>query len=123
VHRTRHPAAGSFSYRHNVTYTAVRDIVPGEELTVSCSDDDFDGGAYFLSSFQSSDDAVVCLDDKIRIQRSTIAGTGQGLYAKRKLVKGSLIISTPLVPIHRKELRYSDQSQRSARDYVRNKCY
>jgi hypothetical protein len=30
VHRSTHPQAGAFSYRHNVTYLAVRDIAPGE---------------------------------------------------------------------------------------------
>jgi hypothetical protein len=30
VHRSTHPQAGAFSYRHNVTYVAVRDIAPGE---------------------------------------------------------------------------------------------
>lgn len=29
------PRAGSYSYRHNLTYVAVRDIAPGEELVVS----------------------------------------------------------------------------------------
>jgi hypothetical protein len=128
VHRARNPAAGSFSYRHNVTYTAVRDIVPGEELTVSCSDDDFDGGAYYLSSYQSSEDAVVCLDDKLRIGTSTIPGIGQGLFAKGKLAKGSLIISTPLVPIHRRELDIvikgsNDPPDISAKQLLLNYCF
>jgi hypothetical protein len=30
VHRATHPQAGAFSYRHNVTYVAARDIAPGE---------------------------------------------------------------------------------------------
>lgn len=30
VHRNIHPQAGAFSYRHNVTYVAARDIAPGE---------------------------------------------------------------------------------------------
>lgn len=127
VHRVRNPAAGSFSYRHNVTYTAVRDIVPGEELTVSCSDDDFDGGAYYLSNYQSSDDAVVCLDDKVRIGNSTIPATGQGLFAKRELAKGSLITSTPLVPIHRKELdvviKAKDPPDINAKQLLLNYCF
>jgi hypothetical protein len=40
-----------FSYRNYVTYTAVCDIVAGEEVTVDCDDDDYDGEAYFLSTF------------------------------------------------------------------------
>ena len=104
VHRAKHPAAGSFSYRHNVTYTAVRDLVPGEELTVFCDDDDFDGGDYFLSTYQATDDTVVCLDDNLRIKSSSITGVGEGLFSKQRISKGSLITSTPLIPIHRKEL-------------------
>lgn len=103
VHRSKHPTAGSFSYRHNVTYTAVRDIVPGEELTVACDDDDFDGGAYYLSTFQPTDDAVVCVDN-LHIDSSNNAGVGQGLFSKERISKGSLITSTPLIPVHRKEL-------------------
>jgi hypothetical protein len=38
----------SFLYRNYVTYTAVHDIVAGEELTVDCDNDDYNGGAYFL---------------------------------------------------------------------------
>jgi hypothetical protein len=30
------PHAGSYSYRHNATYIASRDIAPGEELIVDC---------------------------------------------------------------------------------------
>jgi hypothetical protein len=53
-----------FSYHNYVTYTAVRDIVAGEELTVDCGDDDYDGGAYFLQTFSSIDNAVACVDNK-----------------------------------------------------------
>lgn len=127
VHRARNPTAGSFSYRHNVTYTAVRDIVPGEELTVYCSDDNFDGGAYFLSSFQSSDDAVVCLDNNLRIDISTIAGAGRGLFAKRNISEGSVITSTPLVPIHRKALdiviKDKESPAISPKQLILNYCY
>jgi hypothetical protein len=127
VHRATHPTAGSFSYRHNVTYTAVRDIVPGEELTVYCNDDNFDGGAYYLSTFQSSDDAVVCLDTNLRLGTSTLAGVGQGLFAKRTLSKGSVITSTPLVPIHRNELNDAvngnEPSSISQKQLLLNYCF
>lgn len=117
IHRSRHATAGSFSYRNNVTYVAVRDIVPGEELVVRCSDDSFDGGAYYLSRFGANkdDDAPppVCLDQNVRVQASSmiVEGTarsqpiGHGLFAKKSLKKDSVVISTPLFPIHRKELK------------------
>jgi hypothetical protein len=127
VHRSKHPTAGSFSYRHNVTYTAVRDIVPGEELTVSCDDDDFDGGAYFLSTFQPTDDAVVCLDNNLHIESSSIAGVGQGLFSKKTITGGSLITSTPLIPVHRKEfdilIRRKVPTDINPRQLLLNYCF
>lgn len=104
VHRAKDATAGSFSYRHNTTYTAVRDIVAGEELTVQCSDDSFDGGAYYLSRFHSNDNAVACVDSNVRIDVSTIAGAGRGLFAKRNVPRDEVIISTPLIPIHKNEM-------------------
>ena len=119
VHRSTHPQAGAFSYRHNVTYIAVRDIAAGEELTVNCDDDSFDGGAYYLSQYDENsrkDDRVTCLDQNLRVGTATqkpviddaskVAGAkddpmGLGLFAKRTLAKGDNIISSPLTPIHR----------------------
>ena len=101
---------GSFSYRHSVTYTAVRDIVAGEELTVQCSDDDYDGGAYYLSKYQH-DNAIVCVDDNVRVDRSQMVVGQQGLFAKRHLQQNQVILSTPLVPIHRKELEMENSQQ------------
>lgn len=118
VHRATHPHAGAFSYRHNVTYIAVRDIAAGEELTVNCDDNNFDGGAYFLERFEStkSDDHVTCLDQNLRVEKAnkkTPEGgkddpMGMGLFAKRDLAKGDNIISSPLVPVHRKVLDIND---------------
>jgi len=125
VHRATHPQAGAFSYRHNVTYIAVRDIAPGEELTVNCDDDSFNGGAYYLANYESfmDDDSVTCLDGNLRVDVATkmkaaaVASVednnksdnnnhkddpmGLGLFAKRDLTKGKAIISSPLTPIHR----------------------
>ena len=75
---------------------------------MECSDDSFDGGAYFLSRFDSSDDAVVCLDQNLRVGRSNIPSAGQGLFAKKTLSSGSRVISTPLIPIHRSEMEIED---------------
>jgi hypothetical protein len=125
VHRSTHPQAGAFSYRHNVTYIAVRDIAPGEELTVNCDDDSFNGGAYYLTQYESfmNDDRVTCLDGNLRVSIATkmkaVAAAsaeennesnknnqkddpmGLGLFAKRDLAKDKAIISSPLTPIHR----------------------
>lgn len=123
VHRGTSPMAGAFSYRHDVSYTAVRDIVVGEELTVKCSDDDFDGGAYFLSKFEAGDNAFVCVDSNVRVGPSEIGG--QGLFAKHRLFEDSVISSTPVIPIDRKELV---MKKRGKKDEVRqqlllNYCY
>jgi len=111
VHRSTHPQAGAFSYRHNVTYIAVRDIAAGEELTVDCDDDSFDGGAYYLTQYDEKsqkDDRVTCLDQNLRVGIATQKAAsdaddpmGLGLFAKRNLAKGENIISSPLTPIHR----------------------
>ncbi|KAG7347373.1 SET methyltransferase domain containing protein [Nitzschia inconspicua] len=109
VHRSKHPQAGAFSYRHNVTYVAVRDIAPGEELTVRCSDSDYDGGAYYLSRYSPDDNSVVCLDQNIHVD-ATVSGEarGLGIFAKRKLEKDAVITSTPLVPVMRKDMKILD---------------
>lgn len=124
VHRATHPHAGAFSYRHNVTYIAVRDIAAGEELTVNCDDDSFEGGAYYLTPYEASknDNRVTCLDMNLRVEQASkkipAAGAsavdnnnnkddpmGMGLFAKRDLAKGDPIISSPLAPIHRDVLK------------------
>jgi len=102
VQRGSDPMAGAFSYRHNVSYVAVRDIVIGEELTIQCNDDDFDGGAYYLSKFVSDDTAYACIDSNVRADTSVVGG--QGLFAKQHMFKGKVITSTPVIPIDRQEL-------------------
>jgi hypothetical protein len=122
VHRSTHVMAGSFTYRHNVTYVAVRDIAPGEELTVNCEDDSFDGGAYFLSRFNSNDDAVVCLDNNLRVDTATNPGLGRGLFAKQTLSKDSVVISSPMIPIRRKEMDIDDEEV-NMKQLMLNYCY
>ena len=123
VHRTTHPHAGAFSYRHNVTYIATRDIAAGEELTVYCDDDSFDGGNYYLNLYESSknDDRVTCLDQNLKIgtaSKKTSDGVknqdnpmGLGVFAKRDLANGETIISTPLIPIHRETLEITSDDE------------
>jgi hypothetical protein len=127
VSRWSDATAGSFSYRNNVTYTAVRDIVAGEEITVQCEDDDYDGGAYYLSTFSPSDNAVVCVDDNLRVDVSTIAGAGRGVFSKRSISKGSVLTSTPVVPIHEKEMNVvagnADGADRPQKQLLLNYCY
>jgi hypothetical protein len=91
-------------------FVVARDIVAGEELTVECSDDDFDGGAYFLTQYDMKEDSrvVVCLDNLLEVQEaSTIPNiVGKGLFAKQtSIIKGTTLLSTPVVvAMHRDEL-------------------
>lgn len=114
-HRGSNSMTGAFSYRHNISYTAVRDIVIGEELTVQCNDDDFDGGAYFLSQYLN-DDAFVCVDSNARAAPSVVGG--QGLFAKNHLSKNSVITSTPVVPVDRKEMVMRKKKGEEARQQL-----
>lgn len=131
VGRRSHATAGSWSYRQAVRYRAVRDISAGEELTVECDDDTFDGGNYFLSRFDddakssSSDGVVVCLDETVRVAPSSIPGAGRGLVAKKAMAAGDLILSTPLVPLQRQELNVVTAAEQgiNERQLLLNYCW
>lgn len=97
------PAAGSYSYHHSLSYTAVRDIKSGEELVVECNDEAFDTTHHTsISRFNSSDSSFMCVDN-VKSGPSLATG-GKGLFARQPVYKGDTIISSPLVPIHRKEM-------------------
>ncbi|KAL3907836.1 MAG: hypothetical protein SGARI_003345, partial [Bacillariaceae sp.] len=117
VHRATDPQSGAFSYRHNVTYVAVRNIAPGEELVIQCSDSDYDGGAYYLSRYSPEDNSVVCLDSNMRVAKTTSAeAKGMGVFAKRDMKKDAVITSTPLVPIERNDMKIWDPDQDPVND-------
>ena len=105
VHRAKDATAGSFTYWNNVTYVATRDIVEGEELTVECTDDSYNGGAYYLSRYEPdiAEKESLCLDRNVEA-RATSSNTGNGLFAKRVIKKKDVVVSSPLLPIHRSEL-------------------
>mmetsp|Transcript_36825 Transcript_36825/g.79497 ORF Transcript_36825/g.79497 Transcript_36825/m.79497 type:complete len:881 (+) Transcript_36825:58-2700(+) len=123
--------AGSFSYLSQTMWIAHRDIQPGEELVVECSDnsDEFDPKYYPPVDFKPSDAGgyAVCLDDKAEerladhtpnIASIGSSGSGKsgttgesyngggqrGLFAKRQLNIGEIITSTPMTPVHKDEL-------------------
>jgi hypothetical protein len=82
-------------------------------LTVDCSDSNFDGGAYFLSRYTQDDNNVVCLDQNLRVDKSSSQDAmGLGVFAKRDLAMGTVLTSTPLVPIHRHEMDIADEGIR-----------
>eukprot|EP00980_Cylindrotheca_fusiformis_P010617 scaffold2362_cov109-Cylindrotheca_fusiformis.AAC.8 len=104
-----HPATGSFSRYKQSFFQATRDIMPGEELTVFCTDDDFDGGTYALSKYHQSTETeeIFCLDDTVHVQpvSTNPSASGMGVYAKRNIQRGEVIISTPVVPLSRYETK------------------
>lgn len=130
-HRSSSTAtAGSWSYRQGIQYMAVRDISAGEELTVECDDDGYDGGQYFLSRYSNNDDGsslTQCLDRTVQVAPSVIPGAGRGLQAKTRLRKDEKILSTPLVPVLRKDLEIKGSGGKSNnvndQQLLLNYCY
>lgn len=125
VHRSKDPTTGAFAYHHQPMFRAVRDIEPGEELTVECQDDDFDGGDYTRTLFDPKDDKVTCLDDKLEErERSNIPGVGRGVFAKKNLAKDTVVLSSPAVPVHRKLLHItSEHASNLLTQLLINYCY
>jgi hypothetical protein len=103
VHRSRNATAGAFTYYQLAMFQAVRDIEPGEELTVACEDDDFDAGEYEALRFLPKNENFICLDDKLEERsQSNIPGIGRGVFAKKDLAKDTRVLSSPAAPLDRK---------------------
>jgi hypothetical protein len=77
------------------------------ESQVDCFDDNFDSLSLTDASrrnlYQHNDDSYMCLDN-VQTGESQVVGSGKGLLASRKLSKEELILSSPVVPIHRRDL-------------------
>ncbi|KAL7510286.1 hypothetical protein ACHAXN_007258 [Cyclotella atomus] len=116
------PHAGSFSYRHNATYLAARDIAPGEELIVDCFDDNFDGLSLTdkkrNNMYKSNDVSYMCLDN-VKSGESQVPGIGKGLLAGRSISKEQIILSSPVVPINRRDL-IGDGTGKTAQSGINN---
>jgi len=110
------PTAGAFSYRSIAMFTAVRDILPGEELVVECEEDDFDPDLIPRKPFR--DETSFCLDNTLEEQLSPIHG--KGLFSKRNIVDiDTILLSTPMTPIHRDELKMENKRTQLLLNY----CY
>jgi len=97
--------AGAYSYRHSLSYLATRDIRAGEELVIECSDDDFDGNAHQTTTINPTDGRFICVDGIGKPGPASDSSIGgMGLRATRQLSKGDIITSSPVIPVHRKEL-------------------
>jgi len=116
------PHAGSYSYRHGMTYIAARDIAPGEELVVDCSDDNFDhlGLQNYKrrNSYRANDDSYMCLDN-VKIGETQLENAGKGLVAAKSIVKEDIVLSSPVVPIHRRDL-FGDGTGKTAPHGINN---
>lgn len=111
------PQAGSFSYLSNAMFIAARDISPGEELVVECTDngDNFNPGKYGPTKFEPREAGgySICLDDKVEerladhtpnVAAGASYGGQRGLFAKRSLKKDEILTSTPMIPVHKEEM-------------------
>jgi len=112
------PTAGAFSYRTSSMFSAVRDILPGEELVVQCNDHEFDGDTIPSPAFDAHHHPPICLDDTLEEQPSTIHG--RGLFTKRNIPQSdTILLSTPMTPIHRNELKMENEQMQLLLNY----CY
>lgn len=102
------PIAGSYSYRHNATYIASRDISEGEELVVDCFDDNFDDVSLEderrINKFRSDSPGYMCLDNVRSGESQSPEGVGRGLLADRSIMRDGIVLSSPDVPLHRTDL-------------------
>jgi len=123
AHRSVDPESGASSYETVAMYSAARDIQPGEELVIECSADDFDAGVLFTSHPELADaqNTRICLDDTLE-ERESSAIHGRGSFARRDVPKDTVLVSTPMAPIHRDQLdmkvRGKDEQQ-----LLLNYCY
>jgi len=88
VHRAKDVTAGSFTYWNNVTYVATCDIVEGEELTVECSDENYESGAYYLSRYKPdiAEKELLCV---LSIEvRTGYCGNGIAVSRSERRIKG-----------------------------------
>mmetsp|Transcript_51055 Transcript_51055/g.123179 ORF Transcript_51055/g.123179 Transcript_51055/m.123179 type:complete len:725 (+) Transcript_51055:170-2344(+) len=123
VHRSHDATAGSFSRYHIRQFRAVRDIHPGEELVVECSDDDFDGSTHALNKYDPSNSKTFCLDDKVELKKlSSKPKIGDGVFAKRLLSENEIVLSSPAVPIHKSVLDIKTFSP-PGKQLIMNYCY
>lgn len=121
VHRSASPAAGSFSYYHNFTFEAARDMLPGEEMVLPCPDDydeeDYDDYYYYYRQRDGGrkvlnvdilKDSSFCLDN-LTVKKSTIEGAGRGAFAKRPVGAGQVIAHSPVLHFDRSQMEIVDQ--------------
>jgi len=100
VHRSKYPAAGSFTHHFGIHGQAVRTITAGSELTLDYGDWDFSD--YDEEHFVKPERSVDWLQkhgwciDHLRVDKSTIEGAGRGAFARMPLQAGDVVVPLPL---------------------------
>mmetsp|Transcript_4560 Transcript_4560/g.6748 ORF Transcript_4560/g.6748 Transcript_4560/m.6748 type:complete len:575 (-) Transcript_4560:385-2109(-) len=107
-----HAGSGSYTPYHSLEMIALQDIQPGMELFTDYGNTYFQSGVPYSSppsintvrqmKWLSKYGACVDAHHLLKIDGSTILEAGRGVFAKKEIKKGSVIISTPLIQMHEK---------------------
>jgi len=109
VTRDAHPAAGSFTLYHNLSFYLQRSVNPGEELLVTY------GESWFQERKIALDDPPpppkeldwlhengYCVDN---LEPGITVDKGRGAFATRNLPKDSVVVPVPVLPLTRQSLQ------------------
>jgi hypothetical protein len=113
VHRSKDASAGSFSYRHQFEFYATKPLAIGQELFTSCSDmggGSAGNGRRLIKPLPWLQENGICVDN-ISVQSSTLPGVGRGAFAKRRIEKGEIIVSSPVIHFDRSQTEIVKQFQ------------
>jgi hypothetical protein len=116
VNRWTNPTAGSFEYRYNWGYKALKPLRAGEEIIVPCTREK----AGHLKPEEKSEpphgkpvldlqDEGVCIDN-LAVAPSTLPDVGRGAFAKRAVAMGDVITPTPVLHFDRSQMEVVDQT-------------
>ena len=110
VHRSKDPTAGSFGYRHGFQFIASLPLVPGQEIFINCDEAKHGHGVgrRIVKSLRRLEDTGLCLD-QLEVKPSTLPGVGRGAFAKRRVKKLDIIMSTPVVQFDRSQMEIVKQ--------------
>lgn len=133
------PSAGSYTRHTSHFFIAARDISPGEELTVECTDSEFDGGTYALQKYHQSSETeeIICLDDNWKLRHfadepldgvaDEPLSAGKGVFAKQAMKKDQVVFSSPVLPISRQDLDIPEEIYKEyntpTRQLLLNYCF
>jgi hypothetical protein len=113
VHRSRHPAAGSFSYHYNFAYQATRALLAGEELVLPCTqgttptpEPPKERKGLPIASLQQTG---MCMDN-LSVAPSTLQGVGRGAFSKHSVPSGHVIAPTPVIHFDRSQTEILEQT-------------